>query len=272
MTKSKLGLAMVAVLLSCAACSAEAGGGAPTEESTSAAQELVLQEFQAGDEQVTFSEITEPDGSKAIALRETLPAQAKESLADRARAAAGRPLTTLELFQALAPAGAKADAALVTAHAKEARAMGRVDAAVLNVSMDRLAPIEKSVAACEAWVYDVTGQLPGYGYTLRGTKTNVSGDQFACLNNDCGYYTEGFIRTGTCNESNVSITEQTAWGYKSVNNGAWQTVKSTLAAFQITRREIAFTSGNPKRAAAEGYSPAGKLYHLRSGVLTFTHP
>lgn len=270
MTMSKLGLAMVGVSLACAACSAESGGSSD-ELAGSAAEELVLQQFQVGDEQVTFSEITEPDGSKAIALRETLPAQAKESLSDRARAAAGRPLTTLELFQALAPAGSQADAALVTAHAKEARTLGRVDAAVLNVSMDRLAPIEKSVAACEAWVYDVTGQLPGYAYSFRGTKTNVSGGNSACLNNDCGYYTEGFIRTGTCNESNVAITEGTAWGYKSVNNGAWNYVTSTLAAFQITRREIAFTSGNPKRAAAQGASAAGKLYHLRSGVLTFSH-
>jgi len=273
MSMVKLGLTMLCVGIFCSGCSAEALDGPERGEPNldQKSDAVTIQEFKAGEEEVSFLAHTDERGQLTIILSESLSAFAKGSLADRAAATAGHPLTMLEIFRALAPKNMEPDARLVASHAQEVIGLERADDKVELVTVDLEKQIEKSVASCENYVYDVSDQLPGYGYFFRGAKTSVSGSQSACLNNNCGYYTEGQTRAGTCNESNSSIIGRAAWGYSSVNNGAWLTTPElTVSAFSARRWVIAFTSGQPKRMAAQGGSN-GTLYHLRSGVLAFQH-
>jgi hypothetical protein len=273
MSTVKLGLTIFSVGLFCSACSAEALDGAERGEPSfdKKGEAVTIQEFKAGEEEVSFLAHADESGEVTLILSESLSAFAKGSLADRAAATAGHPLTMLEVFRALAPKGLEPDARLVASHAKEARDLQRADDQVELVTIDLDKEIEKSVASCESYVYDVSDQLPGYNYFFRGAKTSVSGGQSACLNNDCGYYTEGQTRAGTCNETATAINGRASWGYKNTNNGAWlYTPDYLISGFSARRFQIVYTAGNPKRMAAQGASN-GTVYHLRSGVLGFQH-
>jgi len=272
MKKAICGSLSVGAISLLAACSgAEPGApaqGEPSDVAEANSAGRVLHEFQAGEEVVSFVEYEDESGGSTVMLGEEYSAFAKSTLSDRALEAAGEPLTMLEMFYALAPEGEVPDAALVEAHEAETAELGRVSDEVINVGIDVTAPVEKSAASCEAFIYDLSGQIAGSYYGSRGTMDNASGSNYLCLYGMCSYYTTSYTRSGACNESNVTMSARGVWGYQSVNNGAW-VYSGWVSMAPYTAYRWSMQSGSARRMAVVAYSSG--TYRLRTGAVWISH-
>lgn len=242
---------------------------APSNTAAAAGSGKILHEFDAGEQVVSFVEYTDDQGTSTVVLGERFSAFAKGALSDRAIESVGKPLTMLELFYAFAPADEIPNEALVRAHELEVVALNRTGNELLKVDIDLSAPVEKSIASCEAWVYDLTGQDPGTYFGSRGIMNNVTGWQSLCLYGSCGLYTQAYTRSGACNESNAEMSARGAWGYAHINNGAWLYTSWEPVGPYTARRWTIPTSANAKRMAVDASSSG--TYHLRTGRIWIDH-
>jgi hypothetical protein len=128
-------------------------------------------------------------------------------------------LTTLEIFLAVNP-GSDVPEDLVKAHADETVRLGRATPDVVHAIFDRNAPVEKSSAACDNWVFAPRTGCQVWGKKLRldfisGTPTVVL--PLGNSTNDFSYLTMSFAALGACNESSGTIFDRSI---TSQNNGA----------------------------------------------------
>ncbi len=252
-------------------------GDEPGEQRRVQTQDSILAELKVGSETVRFHEFSAPDGSRMLAVQELAPAALKTTpIAELQR---GGPLTQLELFQALAP-DRQAPQALADAHGAEALAMGRSDTQVRHVSFDKSAPSAQSVEFCEGWIFRDPDLYSDW--TNKLGRTNVSGYSYLNVGrwvDDQGYATVANVTLGSCNESDVTIQEYLVWDDTEDSSSWFQSptydvgvgVASSWWNFSNTRYNC--PSGTvcfhqvPIRYQVWGYSPSGKLYHLRTAEL-----
>ncbi len=132
-------------------------------------------------------------------------------------------LTALEVFKAIVPNG-EVPPELVDAQAAQAEQLGRQDSAVQEASFDAAAPVEKSVAACEDWVY--AARASWVGWTNGRGIDWASGGRWLPVSNtsntDWSFFTSHYVALGVCNESGTEATANIAfdnaqdgnnWGY-----------------------------------------------------------
>jgi hypothetical protein len=228
------------------------------------ADEEVLHTFSAGETKLSFVRYTLADQSTQLMMREDASAFAKQSIVDRLESEVG-PLTLLELFYAFAPDDAAPHQALVSQHEVGSLGLGRDDAAVKRVRGQVDLQVEKSVAACEGWVYASTGDVCFGGWSSRGKRTSVTGSQGVCLNDDCGLFTLLPNTSGACSESNNSVNVLVQIGNSNVNGGDWVTTGTgTVAPFAQTRWRPAVAGGSNRQRLWIAGNSSG-TYHLRTG-------
>ena len=182
--------------------------GAPSFNNTvEGPSALVLTELDLGEIKVAFLQTPTEDGS-ILSIAEIGSAYATSSPMDKLME---QELTYLEIFKALAP-NQDAPIELIDAHAQQVVEFNRENDDVLEVTVDLSQPIEKSVAACESWVFELS---PNYGWDNRRGINWTSGYKWLPVsdtsNTDWGYFTTRTIALGVCNESSQSIPMQFAW-------------------------------------------------------------
>lgn len=244
-------------------------------------QDTILAEVDVGYGTVRFHEFTAPGGNKTLAIQELAPATLAKTPMDALQESGG--LTSLEVFKAVAPER-EPPQALVDSHAQEALAMGREDTRVLQARFDKDAAVEKSIASCEGWVYQVPD--PATQWNLRLSRNSVSGYQGLNLGryvDDQGYATVGTVTLGTCNESDVPIQTYLAWDDTQDNNSwlnsPWYDIPAYTAGRWWNFTNTRYYCPNPLpppglcltqipiRYQIWANSTSGKLYHLRTAEL-----
>ena len=143
----------------------------------------------------------------------------------------GARLTSLEIFQAIDPTH-EAPAEIVAAHAGEALALGRPNSDVVKAVFDRNAPIEKSSAGCDAWVFAAPSSDPceywgkrlgidsAYGYPTTNLPVGNSTSDFS-------YQTLSTVALGACNDTNNDEYDQFITQVDSTGpwiNSSWYTI------------------------------------------------
>jgi hypothetical protein len=176
------------------------GSAAALQAATTERQELAT--LDVGPAEVVFLKHISSEGSVMFSLEETAPANVNVSVMQRLEEE--RSLTALEVYLALAPPGSSAPTELVEEHSPQARALGREDIdTVLQVSFDAHAPIEKSVAACEAFIYPANGQ---FTVINRAGLNSVTGSHLVQTG-----FTNKNVTVGACNEDTTGPIDVSAW-------------------------------------------------------------
>jgi hypothetical protein len=244
------------------------GSGTALQGATTERQELAT--LDVGPSEVVFLKHISSDGSVMFSLEETAPANVNVSVMQRLEA--DQSLTALEAFLALAPPGSSAPTELVDEHSVQARALGREDIdAVLQVSFDANAPIEKSVAACEAFIYPANGQFTVVG---RFGLNSVTGSHLTRT-----AFTTSNVTVGACNESTTGPIDVSTWWHAPAVNPDPQL--GGFLALNALRMRVFYNWNRLGPATCEGLvctrAPAqygvwvngipGRVHHLKVGEL-----
>lgn len=161
--------------------------GVPQDESSAESLEVgTVATVDVGYGTVSFHEFAQPDGTTVIAIGQLTPntygwTPLHDTMAHS---------TNLEVFLALVPEREPPES-YVRAHAKQAEALGRPNADVLEAKFDRDAPVEKTSAQCKNWI------------TPAST---------ACFRYTYSHVIEGEDRVGTTNITLGATTSRTTLG------------------------------------------------------------
>jgi hypothetical protein len=202
------GLVFAGALPACGSAESTRGGsppaGAPDLAATADARNSVLASIDVGYGTVEFSKSPLPNGHAAFAILEKASAFLRTT--PMVTLMSSRSLTTLEVFLAVAP-GRRPPQELVDLHTEQALRLGRATRDIVHATFDRNAPVEKSAAACDGWVYapradcELWGNRLGIDFTT-GTPTawlNVGSTEF-----NYEYQTMAFAALGVCNETDAA--------------------------------------------------------------------
>jgi hypothetical protein len=229
------------------------------------ASEAIHHEFQSGGDKVKISSFFGADGSETLMMR-VEGSTFRSLVADRLLEKAG-PLTFLELFRELAPAGATPDAALVASHAVEAAALGRAGDSVVDIDFDPSEGIEKvSTSACTSFAFPA---VSGYTWTT-GSKNFVHDTTYTYPGNDSSFMTSQFTGSAICSWSQIGsyVTEQNMWSF---NQTSWNyTTATTLNGDTMVGWYM--PAGSSRRYGAKGWSGKNingvwQDHHARAGAL-----
>lgn len=207
--RDRLASSLLLAALCLPAC---AGAGAddtpvapPADPSNVAAmQSKLLASTDVGYGTVEFHQMTTSDQRTVIVVTEKASAYLRRTPMDALMRT--RPLTSLEIFRAINP-GQAAPEEITSAHAAEAAGLGRANADILPATFDRDAPVEKSSAGCDAWVFESPGACELWGRQLRidsasGTPTVVL--PVGRSTSDFSYQTMSTVAVGACNDTGAN--------------------------------------------------------------------
>jgi hypothetical protein len=239
----------------------------------------VLADVDVGYGRVVFHKLETADGYTLVSVSESAPNTYRETPFSKLTMIGA---THLELFRALQPE-VTPPAVLNGLHPIEAEAMGRVSTEVRDLTFDRDAPIEKSVASCEAWVYEDPPDTCGARFWTNGRwANNLSGELGLHVGQFWDYKTLNNVTLGICNESpNKNIFGRVGVDYGNDTSttytyGGWATVQPAHAWRWWDFRDVRCTkcSGGictltqpcayASRYRVDGSSGPGVLYHLRT--------
>lgn len=244
--------------------------GAPDGATATTAERTVVASVETGGARVEFLQF-QTAGQSMLAVQESGPITSGAMPVERLSVAYR--LTMLEIFYALSPNG-EAPSVLLDAHAAQAQALGREDPSqVMRVAFDANAPIDKSIAACEQWVFPTSSQ---YQVVNKQSLNNASGDNWLPVGTSWSYSTAGQVTLGMCNDSSTNGSTQIAWDmqgdstdwiYGGLNTAA---PGSRLRWYLFSRNVTGPCDGlvcpvYPTRYGVEGI---GSLYHLKTGEVT----
>jgi hypothetical protein len=269
--RARLPIAIGLTVACVSACSAEGGdptnSGAPDAATATAAQRTLVAEVESGGARVEFLQLQTAEQT-LLAIRESGPVTSQVMPVERL--SAEYRLTMLEVFYALSP-NAEAPRLLVDAHPEQAAALGRQDTSeVVRVAFDANAPVEKSIASCEQWVFPVSQSSE---IVNKQSLNNASGDNWLPVGTSWSYSTSGQVTLGMCNDSATAGSTQIAWDMEG-DSASWiySGVFSSPAGsrqrwYPFSRNVFGACEGLvcpvfPTRYGVEGI---GTLYHLKTG-------
>ena len=237
-------------------------------------QERVLAEFDArGEHHVWLLWGDDADG--VVTHRMQGPADRANSLSLLLEAA-GEPLTTLETFLALAPAGLRPPAELVERQALETQALGRSEE-VLTISVDKALTPPPGKQPCDPSLFYVVPSNP----ILWDSRINTGGvgNSFLCTSatnsstlgtqlgepsvNSCPFSSGHSMMVGACANSSAIVAYAGFGGATTWSKTA--DVNIPFNQYMVWTLTLDLT---PHRLAAVGKSP-GASYGLRAGTSSF---
>jgi hypothetical protein len=274
MKSTRRGQFQVAICLTFA-CVTACGGqpaettepGAPDSATATTAERSLITQVESGGARVEFLQFQTAEQSM-LAIQESGPVTSQAMPVERLSAAYR--LTMLEIFYALAP-GAEAPSVLLDAHNEQALALGREDPSeVMRVAFDASAPIDKSIATCEQWVFPVSQSSQ---IVNKQSLNNASGDNWLPVGSSWSYSTTSQVTLGMCNDSATAGTTQIAWDMDG-DSASW-IYSGTFSApagsrqrwYPFNRNVYGACDGLvcPVFATRYGVEGIGSLYHLKTG-------
>ena len=191
----------VALVASVGACSSESGGPEEAAASGHAVEVKEVAVATLGDARVAFLQVV---GEADITIEEQASIYAVTTPMQQLW---GRGLTTLELFQALAPEQT-APEELVAAHAREAQLLRR-DETIRHVSLDMAPLVEKSVTPAQCSVMFNNPYNSNYQpWVNQASYDNKTGGFTVCGGSSCqnSYnYPDEVILLGICNSDSTRV-------------------------------------------------------------------
>jgi hypothetical protein len=177
----------------------------------------VLADVDVGYGRVVFQRLDRADGYTHVIVGESAPNTYTTTPFSKL---ATSNATHLELFHALQP-GVTPPAVLTALHEIEAANMGR-GAEVRDLKFDRNGAIEKSVAACEAWVYADPPDTCGVRFwTNHRIANNVTSDAGLHVGQFWAYKTLANVTLGICNEGQFPIRGRLGVDYGNDDSSAY---------------------------------------------------
>lgn len=245
---------------------------APDARSAIRAERKVVAELDVAGAHVQFVELTAPAGAPLLAVEESAPLSIGAMPVERLLAESEAPLTALEVFRALTNDKQADPEVLLASHAEETAALGRASSDVLRVSFNVDAPLEKTIAACDAWVFPVSRN---WSVTNKQSLNNASGDNWLAVGGSWSFRTTSQVSLGLCNDSSSNVTRQISWDVD-LDSLGWIYSAEFSSAPGSRWRWFPFTKNqdfpcsdfacfpSPVRYGVRGASSAGQIYHLKT--------
>jgi hypothetical protein len=202
------------------------------------------------------------EGSSEIMLEEVAPLNTARTPFQRL---GGQPLTSLEIFSAVAPDQTPPEA-IVAAHAAEARALGRTDERLVVASVDTSTLEEKGVTTLQCsvmWKNPYSTDYEPWGN--RDGQDNLAGTNSLCGGNNCEHgllFPGQVMLLGICNNNSSNGIPYRVYS-RPDDTTTWTFFSRTAAPDSINAQYRTQTFKHNDKI--EGRPTAGShLYHLRA--------